>query len=792
MKHGILFLHSLISLLSLSLSSISAGAATYYVDVSKGDDRSDGSKSAPWKSISMAADTLRAGDTVIIREGIYRETVTLKHSGSEASRITYKAEPGARVVISGADPVTSEWTRHSGDIYKTKVQMPLGDGNQLFVNGNMMMEAAWPNNPSDAACNAWLLERNSATATEGTEMSPTRYSMLAGAIDFDVPKGSRVFITPMLNHGWANYTCEIVDYDPATKTITFDVPFAPSPENNKVSFNEGEYARQALFFLHGDLSYLDIEKEYFYDPPTGTLYLYQPGGGMPEENSVEYKTRNTGINLNEHSFITIQGITLFACNLISGTIAEGSDPGTLPECSNILIDGINGKYLSHWSTTDVPESAVGIQLSGSYNEIRNSDLSYSMGHGIELNGNNSKIINNRITDCSYLGVYRNNLWISGLEHVVSYNTALRSGRSILGGKFVATKISNNEFAYANYLSSDGACMYLGFWDTGNSVIAYNYVHHPGKPGSWTTGIYFDNYCYNAIIHHNYTEGMQINGPRAGMTIVNNTIFGRGLVWDYWVKDPANTHYMFEDDGAGTYIAYNIIARNAMNLNRTQPIYFSVNWDERKRGEAKLLDDGTLSKESPCIDPDGVVILPYIHRNVLDGKPDLGAFEFGVAPFEYGHDFSKILQAQLSELNFPMMNQLKNPGFEKGLQDWKNHVSIIPDVEAKFRNNKGARIGENSLIYQIVEGLEPGSRYTVAAWSRQAGGIPVLGIRDHGGEDVSITGDVLSTGWTLNQLEITTGPSNTSAVIYLKNEGSGYVDWDQAGVYIQLQDRQIGE
>ncbi len=46
----------------------------------------------------------KAGDTIIVHEGIYREHVNPKNGGSgDNERITYEAAPGEKVAISGAE-----------------------------------------------------------------------------------------------------------------------------------------------------------------------------------------------------------------------------------------------------------------------------------------------------------------------------------------------------------------------------------------------------------------------------------------------------------------------------------------------------------------------------------------------------------------------------------------------------------------------------------------------------------------------------------------------------------------
>jgi Right handed beta helix region len=90
-------------------------AETYYVDNGAKDasDGNVGTEAAPWKTIarSAAAPELKAGDTVLIKSGVYREAVHIKVSGEEGKPVTFAAAPGARVVIKGSEIVKGKWTR---------------------------------------------------------------------------------------------------------------------------------------------------------------------------------------------------------------------------------------------------------------------------------------------------------------------------------------------------------------------------------------------------------------------------------------------------------------------------------------------------------------------------------------------------------------------------------------------------------------------------------------------------------------------------------------------------------
>jgi hypothetical protein len=100
---------AVVLLLALGLGGGPVAASTYYV-ATNGLDSNNGSLGAPWASVGKAVSVVNGGDTVLIRGGTYRETVTIGHGGSSLNNpITYQAYPGEVPVISGANLCTS-WT----------------------------------------------------------------------------------------------------------------------------------------------------------------------------------------------------------------------------------------------------------------------------------------------------------------------------------------------------------------------------------------------------------------------------------------------------------------------------------------------------------------------------------------------------------------------------------------------------------------------------------------------------------------------------------------------------------
>ncbi|WP_412067932.1 NosD domain-containing protein [Rubrivirga sp. IMCC43871] len=91
--------------------------ATLFVDRASpaASDRGPGTEARPFRTISRAAEAVRPGDAVVIRAGVYRESIRPRIGGSSSrSRVTFAAYPGETVVVSGADVADSGWTRTAG------------------------------------------------------------------------------------------------------------------------------------------------------------------------------------------------------------------------------------------------------------------------------------------------------------------------------------------------------------------------------------------------------------------------------------------------------------------------------------------------------------------------------------------------------------------------------------------------------------------------------------------------------------------------------------------------------
>lgn len=116
---------------------------TYYVaPEGVGKDSNTGEYSSPI-TLLAASQIAVAGDTVVLQEGTYRETLVPANSGTERAPITYRAEEGKKVVISATAEISGgTLTDEAKRVYAFDMSSinngtgTMGTGkDQIFVNG---------------------------------------------------------------------------------------------------------------------------------------------------------------------------------------------------------------------------------------------------------------------------------------------------------------------------------------------------------------------------------------------------------------------------------------------------------------------------------------------------------------------------------------------------------------------------------------------------------------------------------------------------------------------------------
>lgn len=115
-------------------------------------DENDGSADKPWKTINRALPELRAGDTLHVHKGVYREQVVLRKdkwafikwtyqptaSGESATRPIRLVAESNDVFIKGSDVVTG-WAKHKDNIYVRDWDL---NSQQVFSDSEILQQIA--------------------------------------------------------------------------------------------------------------------------------------------------------------------------------------------------------------------------------------------------------------------------------------------------------------------------------------------------------------------------------------------------------------------------------------------------------------------------------------------------------------------------------------------------------------------------------------------------------------------------------------------------------------------------
>ncbi len=124
----------------------------YFVDPAHGKDDAPGTEKAPWRTINRAFKQLKAGDTLYLRGGVYREQVYCAIAGKPGAPITIRAYPGERVILDGGlaeffDEPAKAWepfAQGGADEYRSvKAYKNIRDVVGLFGDSHIGLQTYW-------------------------------------------------------------------------------------------------------------------------------------------------------------------------------------------------------------------------------------------------------------------------------------------------------------------------------------------------------------------------------------------------------------------------------------------------------------------------------------------------------------------------------------------------------------------------------------------------------------------------------------------------------------------------
>ena len=418
---------------ALALVTTIATAVEFYV-APNGNNTNPGTKEKPFATIQAGVNQLQPGDTLLVRAGIYRETIVFPRSGTAEKPITVKPYPGEKPVVTGCEPVAG-WTKHKGYIWKAPMNWTLGLGhNQVFTGGDVMIEARFPNKPSPG-CEMFVAGLSPLWPTFGEFTIPaeTRTNdpgrivskLLDGQPD-DYWKGALYCGEHYEAWGVQSGVIESsksgeIHVGDRTRTWWFGPTYG------------AKYAQKdqdGMGMIVGHMNALDRPREWVWQD--NTLYFIAPDGGEP--HGVEVKRRALAFDLSGRSHIVVSGLTVRAAS------------ARLDESAFCTFDGCDFAYLSHYlhhyeagqiekGRDTIKSGETGIYVSGHDNRFLNCSVRFSSGAGLHIRGLRHTVHNCLIDEINYAGHYLYPLTTRTEEdlhnggHAFTYNTIRNAGRN---------------------------------------------------------------------------------------------------------------------------------------------------------------------------------------------------------------------------------------------------------------------------------------------------------------------------------------------------------------------------
>lgn len=492
-----------------------------------GSDTNPGTREQPFATIVKARDAVReriaaglqSDVNVYLRAGVYRlaEPLTFgpEDSGDERHAVTYAAQPGETVVVSGGRPITG-WKRGAGQVWVASlpgVEAWNWKFRHLFVNGRRAVRARAPN--ADAENPEWQLQ----AADLAADLSRYTLTLPAGVLGaWSNPSDIEV----MVAGNWEINRLPVQSIDHQAGVVVLAPPHAQG--HDAIRPGPGRWC-----YFENAPELLDQPGEWYLDRPTETLHYWPLADedmqtaeviapvverlvqvtGLPDRPVRNLGFRglrfeHTGLGLPPGGYLGIQ-----ACHCTTGTKWTGTW-GRVPAA--IRWDHVEQSRLEDCVLTRLGGCGVELVTSCHDNLLQGNEITEVSGNGIMLGGprgeaevpKRNRIRNNHVHDCGveYYGAV--GIWVGfaqqaeiahNLVHGLPY-----SGVSV-GWQWnpEPTPCRENRIEYNHIYDvmnrlCDGGCIYtLGFQP--GTVIRGNHLHDARRSryaqGAPNNGMFID-------------------------------------------------------------------------------------------------------------------------------------------------------------------------------------------------------------------------------------------------------------------------------------------------------------
>ncbi len=559
--------------------------ADFYVSTTGSDDN-DGSFDSPFATWNKAVEAVRAldktgrdGITVAFMAGDYGAvdlTLSNADSGTPECPVTYCAYGDGDVVFNNGFDFTEELFEPIGEdekglfqtkavdkIKKTDISSVIPAGGYdlsyyVFSDTGICTVARYPNKFEDGTDN---LMAGAGYNSSANTIRITMRTMQKRIESYHTLDGVKIY--GYLSTGWFKDTLSIGGYDPETGDLLITDPeTARGGSLRYPEFPSADYHESA--FLNASEE-LDAPGEYWIDPETSVMYVYDPVGNyhMTVKDKMIVMSGTNDITFRGLSFVNAKERVLEGWNCHSIEIDR---------CEFNCLGGMFGIYFENHD----PDRDFDFRLTNSefdrsmdcFLGIFGKSTSERIGYATHMN---ALIDNNSFTNYNLFLNEESAMYISHCDDVtISHNEFINGGRGAVfyGG-------SQNVIMEYNYCrnqminAADGGvfCTWNDFYHRGN-VVRYNIIEDVASLGVGGFSLYLDDFSAGTSVYSNlFFNGseMVIHNGRDNVMKDNILVNTGGTVSGFTVT----LQGMWESDPPGQFDATDIsYLNNWKNLYAT--------------------------------------------------------------------------------------------------------------------------------------------------------------------------------------------------------------------------------
>lgn len=510
-----------------TIATVSVAGRTLHVSQNhpNASDTNNGSENMPYKTINAATAVAQAGDTVLVHEGDYRETVSFANDGVQGSPITLKGAEGEEVVLNATE-VAGKLTPYKDNIYVTNVDYDLGwSRKQLWINRKSYAEGRYPNEDNNAdvpnvkelvgGLNPLWPTVGDIQTSDPSTVGGYYMESKSGILDQEDDYWVGALVDMHVHEGWSRSQATIEDSGNGWFKYSSNRGYLGGLTvgwmGGTSMLLDGDNA-----FITNSLKTVDVPGEWYMDDEY--LYIIPPEDFDFENDVIEYKTRTLVLDLRKKSHINVENIKAFggSASMLDAQLCMIKDCDFEYFSHTLFVsssrDGYIDSYYDHTENEAHAHGDAGIYVGGADNVIKNNKLYASAVCGLFLGGRTSYVYNNLIEECNYIGSTNGGIFVMAEEwhdkdywrggHSIYYNTVSKTGRGSLIFNNPSDAIGTGMSRFYRWAAMD---------------IAYNDFYSGGIYSGRDGGIF-------------YAHGTQL-----GDNIIRTKLH-KNLFWDYYVYD----------------------------------------------------------------------------------------------------------------------------------------------------------------------------------------------------------------------------------------------------------------